>query len=396
MPIIRPYGLLLRLASAVLLALPWGCGSYEATPCPCPTPTASATRQAALEFPDESFFQNPTTTAENEDNGDFDSAQLLPSLVDSPLQVNGAFDTLGDVDVFTLPGLNGGEQLFVLLEAPCLHAKLAAFDQDANLLALRGEYPFSTVDGKIRLSYAARTSASSIYVAVADGFYGAYESCAYNLLMGVRSADAPSPPRPQLVILALAAQNDEDGGTGRATSSGFDAGRIGQSFASASPWIEARMVELVREHFRTLAVEIGTSDDPSVDGSEASIVHFKQRGVSTTGWAEDIDEYNRDPVQNAYIYYDGFRQAEEFEVDPEDLAQALANVVSHEIGHLLGLRHTLDGADLMDVGAPGGSLFTPRSFRKASLDPRVFPIGYQDGLRLLTETVGTSIPIQGD
>lgn len=80
--------------------------------------------------------------------------------------------------------------------------------------------------------------------------------------------------------------------------------------------------------------------------------------------------------------------------DIPGLGQAIGCVAAHEIGHLLGLRHTQREGDLMQSEGPGVSELTVLRSLKRGLVAQgeqfdALPvIGYQDAPRLLAETIG--------
>ncbi len=58
------------------------------------------------------------------------------------------------------------------------------------------------------------------------------------------------------------------------------------------------------------------------------------------------------------------------------------------MGHLLGLHHVANINDLMDTTGNSGTFLLDQEWLDSPLDQTVFPIGTQDGLLLLLETIG--------
>jgi hypothetical protein len=144
----------------------------------------------------------------------------------------------------------------------------------------------------------------------------------------------------------------------------------------------------VRADFAGLNVLVVSSREDAEPDALYSTIYFSNYDPSAPGRAENVDDYNERLVQNALVFVDTFRVFLPLNPTPAELAQAMANTTSHEIGHLLGLHHTQDPRDVMGVGITLQAKLADQSLRRSPLSPYVFPVGHQDAVRLLLETTG--------
>ncbi|MFQ5491537.1 MAG: matrixin family metalloprotease, partial [Phycisphaerae bacterium] len=119
-----------------------------------------------------------------------------------------------------------------------------------------------------------------------------------------------------------------------------------------------------------------------------STVHFGSYDPNLLGVAENVDEYNLRAEQRAIVFVDTFSAFGVLDPSPEEIAQALANVTSHEIGHLLGLYHTQDAKGVMDITASLRQMMGDQFFGQSPLHPEVFAVGNQDAVPTLLANVG--------
>jgi len=136
------------------------------------------------------------------------------------------------------------------------------------------------------------------------------------------------------------------------------------------------VVEKVREDFaRWPGIDIRAGESHECGGN-AVIVGGIASG-SLLGLAQTIDVGDRSSNDKALVFSEGvlysLTRGLRFVPTEEEQARAVANVVSHEIGHLLGFAHIPDPFDIMaptvDVAAGGDQAFL--HYHQAYVDRRV-------------------------
>jgi hypothetical protein len=135
-------------------------------------------------------------------------------------------------------------------------------------------------------------------------------------------------------------------------------------------------------------VNILSTSEGDAGDETASRVFFGTYDSALLGVAEGIDEYNATRAQEAIVFTDTFEAFMTLRPTLEEMSQAIANVASHEIGHLLGLVHTADPRGIMDVTASLSQLLVDQSFTQSRLYDQVFPLGFENEVQMLLDSVG--------
>lgn len=312
-------------------------------------------------------------------------ATAMPVAVSDSIRIAGQVDSNQDSDVYTLGSYAMSANLRCTIESGAAgELSVCLFDEQERLLC--------------RSSVVNPESPRTFEILLPEPVQNLY------LLTSVVSGDAPQPYwatisvqpepgvlayRPQVVLLNF------DGGeditvAGRLYEKlpTFDAASIDARYEGKTGEIIEMMLQRVRADFQGLDVLIYLASDPLVPPGPYSIVHFGSANPDLLGVADGVDPYNARVSESAIIYTDTFSLFAALEPDEEALAQVLANVTSHELGHLLGLRHTDDQNDLMDVTATARRLMHDQGFRKSPLHSSVSPLGCQDSPAMLAWAVG--------
>lgn len=298
---------------------------------------------------------------------------------------NGTLDPgVKDYDVYALGPGAGGDEVRLSISVP--GAGLMLFDEYGRLLAHR---PVAQAGGcPCDLNVPLHEPADMLYAVVSPPA-GLGSALAYQVTAELLPAGADLRPHDQTVILAFnGAAQVRIGGRAQISLPPLDAARIDPRLAGRTSQLIDLLTSQVRKDFAGLGVTIYRDGEQPANVGAVSTIYFGGDDTTLLGAADSVDAYNLVPDQGAIIYVDAFSVFSGLNPSIGDYAQVLANVTSHEIGHLVGLRHTADVADLMDVTASARQMLADQAFRFASLDASVAPFGFQDAPAILSWTLG--------
>lgn len=305
------------------------------------------------------------------------------------LLIQGSIDGAHDVDVYDLGPVTLGDRVIVTMSTSAsLHGAIGLFDATGAALLINDHRNVYLGRTEPFVDVVVRHESPACYVAVSST--PGYESVGDYALAAAKELDAEAPPlRPDVVLLVF------DGGIGVRIGSRpavdipvFDAANISPDYGRLTDVIAERVVDLVREDYAPYDVRILATSEGDRYETGDSRIFFGTYDAALLGIAEGIDEFNATGSQQAIVFTDTFRAMLRLHPSVEEVSQAIANVAGHEIGHLVGMVHTADPSGIMDVTASLSELMNDQVFSRSPIHAAAFPLGMQDAVRYLLDTVG--------
>ena len=301
------------------------------------TPTDSQTSSAS------------TPPADSNDQND-NSSSAPPDVTRT---FTGFVNGVGEYELLSLGPGNMGDKWVITPTSPFDGPFVVVlFDADQNLL-MRSYMSYNNV-----MHHTLRADADEVYLGIMPS-YATGRGGTFGLRTRVQSGQAIPTPRRQIVYLNFAGGTNVQVHTRAAMSFGpFDGVLVGDAYAEHTEEMKAVILAEMCADYADFDIAFHTSDDGPPPDSPYSTVHFGGDEPGLLGLADSVDSYNHNLSQQAVVYVDNFAPYWTMRLQPDEMAVMIANVASHELGHLLGLYHTQrpgrsHGHDRVGLG-PGG------------------------------------------
>ncbi len=320
--------------------------------------------------------------SELEPNDSFSSAQKISAENTNSLTISGTLSNSYDTDIFNIGELSAGTKLSIEINSQDSSSyrelTIALFDKDYDIAHL--EDIDVTPYYQLAFTHTIRKRGTYFLGVTPENSYIS-DNFSYEIKISKSSVSVPSPSS-QLVYL------DFDGASNISLGNDFYS-RLAP-FAEATDKYDDRqvadiIVDLIKQDYEGLDIQFISSYDSGTPILPHTTVYITGDYDEYLGLSEHVDWYNSDYTDYAIVFAGAF-DTNGFTMT--EYAQSIANVISHELGHLLGLIHTDDDTELMDEATPASLLVENQDFHRAPLID--FPVGWQDAIDLLEMILGTN------
>ena len=305
--------------------------------------------------------------------------------------MGGGVSTVDDVDVYSLGALDAGTRLTIDVATigSSLDAAIAIFDSQNRLVAENDDRNLAANQLDPLLDVRLPYGDAVFYVVITAAPLGP-SSGSYTIDLRRSTGSVPSPTS-QTVVLNFTGGTVVIPGDATYETTAFDTGDIDPAYAGRTTIVRSTIIDTVRENFAGLDLDIRVQPGDAIPSSGVTVILFGAVNPQAFGISQGVDVANLDRCDDGIVFTESFSPSRFRRVlTAEELGRAIGNVGAHEIGHLLGLNHVANIVDLMDTTGDATTLLLDQNFQDSRLHDTIFPIGRQDGLLLLQNTIGTA------
>ncbi|MCA9252999.1 MAG: matrixin family metalloprotease [Phycisphaerales bacterium] len=327
------------------------------------------------------------------EDGPFGETSVLDVADHEGFRVDMSIDAPDDVQIYSIGEIVPGERIAIQaipLNSSRLDPVVAVFDANMNWIDYNDDrhYYDRLIDSF--LDFKVRNHSEECFVAVASS-PRAESVGELNLYVSRELATPPTPPKEQIIYLHFGGQNNVViGRRAPVNVPRFNAAAIDPSLESYTQTFIEGVTNRVREDYARFGVTVLSSQTDARPVGSHTTIYFGSEDPGLLGLSDSIDTYNQYDNQDAIIYVESFDLFMAATPTTQQWIDVLANVASHEVGHLIGLHHTTDPTEIMDTSADMLQMLEPQTFHRAPIHDGTFSIGYQDSVGTLLTNVGPS------
>jgi hypothetical protein len=342
---------------------------------------------------DVAIWEEATKTDLPTEEGPFGSTSLLDVYDHEGVRISMSIDSPDDALVYSIGEVAPGERIAIQaipLSSSRLDPVVAVFDANMNWIDYNDDRHYYDRQIDSLLDFKVRDYSEACFVVVSSSPRS--ESVGdMNLYVSREYASPPPPPASQIIYLEFGGQSNVVVGRRNPVNVPvFNASAIDPTLQSdTQAFIEGVSIR-VQEDFERFGITVLSSQWHARPLAPHTTIYFGSEDPGLLGLSDNIDTFNRTDGQDAIIFVESFDLFMAASPTPQQWIDVLANVASHEIGHLLGLHHTADPTEIMDTTADLLQMLAPQSFHRAPLHVGTFAVGYQDSVGTLLSNVGPS------